>query len=60
MMRNQQFPSAWACLRHMIRTEGVLSPYRGLAMCWVRLWPHTVVSLSLFEWLRKLTGLRPI
>jgi hypothetical protein len=75
MMQNRGHRSSLACLISMVRTEGVLSPYRGLAMCWVRLWPHTVVrqppgrstlahraqiSLSLFEELRRLTGLRPI
>ena len=43
-----------------MRREGVLSLWRGWLPSWVRLGPHTCISLLVFEWLRKVAGLEPI
>lgn len=35
-------------------------PDRGFTMSFLRLWPHSVLSLLIFEQLRRLTGIKPI
>lgn len=34
--------------------------YKGFTMCFLRLWPHSIVSLLVFEQLRRNLGLAPI
>lgn len=34
--------------------------YSGATMCFLRLWPHSVLSLLVFEYVRKMAGLNPI
>ncbi|OZJ06114.1 hypothetical protein BZG36_01059 [Bifiguratus adelaidae] len=55
-----RYPSAMSCLRHLMATEGPLALYKGFFMCWFRLGPHTIISLMVFEQLRKITGINPI
>ncbi|ODQ55178.1 mitochondrial carrier [Saitoella complicata NRRL Y-17804] len=40
--------------------EGLRAFFRGGFMCWMRLWPHTVISLMVFEQLRRWAGIEPI
>ena len=43
-----------------VRSGGVLSLWAGFMPSWIRLGPHTCISLLVFEWLRKQAGLAPI
>lgn len=53
-------PSPAAHAAQIVRREGVLSLWRGWLPSWVRLGPHTCISLLVFERLRKVAGLEPI
>lgn len=55
-----QFRSSLDCAYKLLRHEGPLALYKGFFGCWIRLWPHTVISLMLLEQLRKTVGLKPI
>lgn len=48
------------CALKLLRNEGPLAFYKGFFGCWIRLWPHTVISLVIFEKLRAFVGLKPI
>ncbi|KAI8868154.1 solute carrier family 25, member 30-like protein, partial [Ramicandelaber brevisporus] len=48
------------CLRQSIRNEGWRMPYKGFIPNWVRLAPHTMSSLIIFEQLRRLAGINPV
>ncbi|KAJ3176545.1 hypothetical protein HDU87_005239 [Geranomyces variabilis] len=48
------------CVATVFYQEGVFAFYRGFAMSFLRLWPHSVLSLLAFEQLRKLSGIAPI
>ncbi|KAK4693985.1 hypothetical protein P7C70_g8825, partial [Phenoliferia sp. Uapishka_3] len=41
-------------------SPGPLSFYKGFTMCFLRLWPHSVLSLLAFEQLRRISGIKPI
>jgi hypothetical protein len=56
----RQFTSSADCAYKLLRYEGPLALYKGFFGCWIRLWPHTVISLMLLEQLRKMVGLKPI
>lgn len=43
------------CFVKITRTEGVLALYKGIVPAYVRLGPHTILSLLFWEELRKLT-----
>ncbi|XP_073457594.1 solute carrier family 25 member 34 [Aquarana catesbeiana] len=43
------------CFVKVTRTEGVLALYKGIVPAYVRLGPHTILSLLFWEELRKLT-----
>lgn len=43
-----------------VRTGGVLSLWAGFLPSWIRLGPHTCISLLVFEWLRQQAGLAPL
>lgn len=49
-------PNAQRPLSHI----GPLAFYKGFTMSFLRLWPHSVLSLLVFEQLRKVAGLNPI
>ncbi|XP_077978623.1 mitochondrial substrate carrier family protein ucpB-like [Glandiceps talaboti] len=55
-----KYKHSFDCFNKIIRTEGVLGLYKGFIPNWVRIGPHTVISLFLFEQFRKLVGIKPI
>lgn len=55
-----QNATAFSVIGDIVRNEGPLAFYKGFFGCWIRLWPHTVISLILFEKLRAGFGLAPI
>ncbi|BEJ15536.1 hypothetical protein CspHIS471_0501410 [Cutaneotrichosporon sp. HIS471] len=55
-----RFKGSADCAYQLLRYEGPLALYKGFFGCWIRLWPHTVISLMLLEQLRKVVGLKPI
>ncbi|KAF9921085.1 hypothetical protein FBU30_008938 [Linnemannia zychae] len=66
---NQQFDSQGKghlyrssidCAIKTVQREGPLALYKGFLMCWLRLGPHTMLSLMIFEKLRSLVGLNPV
>ncbi|KAF8979937.1 hypothetical protein BGZ46_004819 [Entomortierella lignicola] len=48
------------CAFKTVRREGPLALYKGFSMCWLRLGPHTMLSLMIFEKLRNWVGLNPV
>jgi hypothetical protein len=48
------------CLIQTVRNEGLLSPYKGFLAQWMRVGPHTTISLVCFEALRNRFGLSAI
>lgn len=62
MMSDQTgtYRNAIHCAGTVLKQEGPFVFFRGFSMCFLRLWPHSVLSLLVFEQLRKLTGIAPI
>lgn len=58
--RAGKFKGGLDCAYQLLRYEGPFAFYKGFFGCWIRLWPHTVISLVIFEKLRALVGLNPI
>lgn len=58
--KTDQYRGALDCVWKLLRNEGPLALYKGFFGCWIRLWPHTVISVTLFERLRAYMGLNPI
>jgi hypothetical protein len=58
--RAGKFKSGFDCAYQLLRHEGPFAFYKGFFGCWIRLWPHTVISLVIFEKLRAVVGLKPI
>lgn len=56
----QRYTGIVDCLVKSVRHGGVLSLWAGFVPSWVRLGPHTCISLLVFEWLRGRAGLAPI
>ncbi|KAF9362562.1 hypothetical protein BGX34_005932 [Mortierella sp. NVP85] len=54
------YSSAMDCAIKTVRNEGPLALYKGFLMCWLRLGPHTMMSLMIFEKLRSFVGLNPV
>ncbi|KAG9319701.1 hypothetical protein KVV02_007001 [Mortierella alpina] len=54
------YRSALDCAVKTIQREGPLALYKGFSMCWLRLGPHTMLSLMIFEKLRSWVGLNPV
>ena len=49
------------CIAHLWRTEGlVLGLYAGFTQQWLRIGPHTIITLMLYEKLRVWAGYRPV
>ncbi|KAF9111843.1 hypothetical protein BGX27_004377 [Mortierella sp. AM989] len=48
------------CAIKTVQREGPLALYKGFSMCWLRLGPHTMLSLMIFEKLRNWVGLNPV
>ncbi|POY72932.1 hypothetical protein BMF94_4008 [Rhodotorula taiwanensis] len=55
-----QYRSAMHCAALLLKNEGPLAFYKGFSMCFWRLWPHSIVSLLVFEQLRLLVGMKPL
>lgn len=51
------YRSTWHCLQQTVRQEGFMAIFRGFSMQWLRLGPHTTISLMCFEQLRHLAGM---
>ncbi|KAF9942863.1 hypothetical protein BGZ67_009957 [Mortierella alpina] len=47
------YRSALDCAVKTVQREGPLALYKGFSMCWLRLGPHTMLSLMIFEKLRS-------
>ncbi|KAL4422216.1 hypothetical protein ABPG77_009691 [Micractinium sp. CCAP 211/92] len=58
--RPQRYSSMAHCLTQAVRSGGVLSLWAGFLPSWIRLGPHTCISLLVFEWLRQQAGLAPL
>ncbi|GJJ75572.1 hypothetical protein EMPS_07930 [Entomortierella parvispora] len=54
------YKSAIDCAIKTVQREGPLALYKGFLMCWLRLGPHTMLSLMIFEKLRSFVGLNPV
>ncbi|XP_072038142.1 mitochondrial substrate carrier family protein ucpB-like [Amphiura filiformis] len=48
------------CLIKLLKSEGIFGLYKGFIPNWMRIGPHTVISFFLFEYLRKVAGIRPV
>lgn len=48
------------CAVKTVRAEGVLAIYKGFLAQWMRVGPHTTISLVAWEWLRHMFGLHAI
>ncbi|CAE7292414.1 ucpB [Symbiodinium natans] len=55
--RGALYRNTWDCLTKTAGTEGVAALFRGFNMQWMRLGPHTTISLMCFEQLRYLAGM---
>jgi len=45
------------CLRRVVQTEGPTAVFKGFNSQWLRIGPHTTISLMVFEQLRRLAGM---
>ncbi|KAI8917253.1 mitochondrial substrate carrier family protein ucpB [Powellomyces hirtus] len=54
------YRSALHCATKTVSTEGFFALYKGFLMCWMRLGPHTTISMIIFERLRAWTGIHPV
>ncbi|KAI0700904.1 mitochondrial carrier [Cytidiella melzeri] len=58
--KHRQFKGILHCAGKVLSHEGPMAFYKGFGMCWARLGTHTMVSLLMFEELRKLLGVEPL
>ena len=56
-VRGLQYTSVVHCLTELVRTEGVLALFRGLGPQYGKLAPIFLITLPIYEQLRKLAGL---
>jgi hypothetical protein len=54
------YHSSIDALRQILREEGMQGLYRGWLPNWIRIGPHTMIALVLFEELRKFARLPPM
>lgn len=52
--------STLSMARNILRYEGLRGLYKGWLANWMRLGPHTIVTLITFEQLRALAGMPPL
>ena len=52
--------SAWHCVAHALRTEGAGALYAGFLPTFLRLGPHTVITMVVFERARAACGIVPV
>ncbi|CAK9082565.1 unnamed protein product [Durusdinium trenchii] len=55
--RGALYVSTFDCLVKTARSDRVMAIFRGFSMQWLRLGPHTTISLMCFEQLRHLAGM---
>jgi len=61
MAGRQAYRSEWHCVVHTCRSEGgALQLYAGFAATFLRIGPHTVISMLVFEQLRAACGIAPV
>lgn len=58
--RGKLYRSMLDCAVKTVRNEGILAVYKGFFAQWMRVGPHTTISLVAWEWLRRLVGLHAI
>ncbi|KAF9387323.1 hypothetical protein CPB97_002661 [Podila verticillata] len=58
--RGALYSSAIDCAVKTVSREGPMALYKGFLMCWLRLGPHTMLSLMIFEKLRSFVGINPV
>ncbi|CEQ39223.1 SPOSA6832_00734 [Sporobolomyces salmonicolor] len=58
--KTSQYRNAVHCAAMLLKDEGPRAFYKGFTMCFLRLWPHSIVSLLVFEQLRRGLGMAPI
>lgn len=55
--RGTLYSSTTACFRAVVATEGPLALFKGFHSQWLRIGPHTTISLMVFEQLRAQLGM---
>ncbi|CAE8593258.1 unnamed protein product [Polarella glacialis] len=55
--RGTLYNGTFECLMHLAKEKGTASIFRGFNMQWLRIGPHTTISLMCFEQLRRLVGM---
>mgnify|MGYP003385917982 CR=1 FL=1 len=58
--KGQLYAGSIDCLMKTARVEGPLAIYKGFTAQWLRVGPHTTISLVCFEFLRRISGLKGI
>ncbi|ETV64893.1 hypothetical protein H257_18289 [Aphanomyces astaci] len=56
----QVYSGSVDAFQKIVRSEGIAGLYKGWFPNWMRLGPHTMITLMIFEELRKIAGLPPI
>jgi solute carrier family 25 protein 14/30 len=55
-----KYSSMLDCIVKTVRSEGILSLYKGWLPNWMRISPHTIVTFVVYEKLRSMFNVRPI
>jgi len=55
-----RYANAFDCARSTVLAEGPLALYKGFAMNWLRIGPHTICTFLVFEQLRRISGIPPM
>ena len=55
-----KYRSAFECFFKTLRTEGLPGLYKGFLPNWLRLGPHTMITLCIYEQLRKAFHIAPV
>jgi hypothetical protein len=56
--RGLLYSSTFDCFRKVVKKEGPLALFKGFNSQWLRIGPHTTISLMAFEQLRHLVGMK--
>ena len=60
MMTDSQIRSVPSALKSIVATEGARGLYKGFIPNFLRIGPHTMCTLMIFEQLREIAGVRPV
>eukprot|EP00930_Biecheleria_cincta_P085311 TRINITY_DN74703_c0_g1_i1.p1 TRINITY_DN74703_c0_g1~~TRINITY_DN74703_c0_g1_i1.p1 ORF type:complete len:301 (+),score=42.06 TRINITY_DN74703_c0_g1_i1:96-998(+) len=52
------YRNTFHCLRRIVQIEGFLALFKGFNGQWLRIGPHTTISLMVFEQLRRMSGMQ--